>query len=65
MQFLIALRRKELVFVGSHVRDDTAIFRSFEHNNFGALYPLSEGTGFTARVIKSPARMAGRLTKKR
>ena len=28
------------------------IFRSFEHNNLGALYPPPEGTGFTARVIK-------------
>lgn len=28
------------------------IFRSFEHNNLSALYPPSEGTGFTARVIK-------------
>ena len=27
------------------------IFRSFEHNNLGALYPPPEGTGFTARVI--------------
>ena len=27
------------------------IFRSFEHNNHGALYPPPEGTGFTARVI--------------
>ena len=53
VQFLIALRRKELVFVGSHVRDDTAIFRSFEHNNLDALYPLPEGTGFTARVIRT------------
>ena len=26
------------------------IFRSFDHNNLGALYP-PEGTGFTARVI--------------
>ena len=55
VQFLIALRRKELVFVGSHVRDDTAIFRNFEHNNLDALYPLPEGMGFTARVIKNEA----------
>ena len=27
------------------------IFRSFEYNNLGALYPPPEGTGFTARVI--------------
>ena len=51
VQFLIALRRKELVFVGSHARDDTAIFCSFEHNNLDALYSPPEGTGFTARVI--------------
>lgn len=29
------------------------IFRSFEHNNLGALYPPPERTGFTARVIKA------------
>ena len=37
------------------------IFRSFEHNNLGALYPPPEGTGFTARVISQTTEDNARL----
>ena len=53
VQFLIALRRKELVFVGSHDGDDTTIVPMFLHKLRRLISP-PEGTGFTARVIILP-----------